>query len=59
MIKKRRVILLTDERLNQDFKISELDKDLQMFILKTDATLTAQTTIPYTTLLNFRFQHIN
>ncbi|MGM0166272.1 hypothetical protein IGI39_001231 [Enterococcus sp. AZ135] len=50
---------MTDERLNQDFKISELDKDLQMFILKTDATLTAQTTIPYTTLLNFRFQHIN
>lgn len=50
---------MTNEQSNQVFKISELDKELQKFILKVDTGLTAASTISYISLLNFRFQYIN
>nr|WP_311823519.1 hypothetical protein [Enterococcus hulanensis] len=50
---------MTNEQSNQVFKISELDKELQKFILKVDTDLTAASTISHITLLNFRFQYIN
>jgi len=50
---------MTNEQSNQVFKISELDKELQKFILKVDTDLTAASTISHVTLLNFRFQYIN
>ncbi|OTO19345.1 DUF1003 domain-containing protein, partial [Enterococcus sp. 3H8_DIV0648] len=50
---------MTNEQSNQVFKISELDKELQMFILKVDTDLTAASTISHISLLNFRFQYIN
>lgn len=50
---------MTNEQSNQVFKISELDKELQKFILKVDTDLTAASTIFHMTLLNFRFQYIN
>jgi len=53
------VILLVNERSEQTFKISQLDKNLQKFILKIDTNLTAQATISYITLLNFRIQYVN
>lgn len=56
---KKQVILMTNEQSNQVFKISELDKELQKFILKVDTDLTAASTISHISLLNFRFQYIN
>ncbi|WP_137664159.1 DUF1003 domain-containing protein [Enterococcus hulanensis] len=50
---------MTNEQSNQVFKISELDKELQKFILKVDTDLTAASTISHISLLNFRFQYIN
>lgn len=50
---------MTNEQSNQVFKISELDKELRMFILKMDTDLTAASTISHISLLNFRFQYIN
>lgn len=50
---------MTNEQSNQVFKISELDKELQKFILKVDTGLTAASTISHIPLLNFRFQYIN
>lgn len=50
---------MTNEQSNQVFKISELDKELQKFILKVDTGLTAASTISHISLLNFRFQYIN
>lgn len=50
---------MTNEQSNQVFKISELDKELQKFILKVDTDLTAASTISHISLLNFRVQYIN
>lgn len=58
-LEKKQVIILTNERSEQTFCLSQLDKDLQQFILKTEPNLTSQSEISYTSLMNFRFQYIN
>lgn len=47
------------EQAEKFYRINELDKDLRQFILKTDQNLTLQSTVSYTSLLNFRIQYIN
>ena len=53
------MILMTDNPSDQHYKISELEKELQTFILKKEPTLTSQTSISYLSLLNYRFQSLN
>ncbi len=50
---------MTDNPSDQHYKISELEKELQAFILKKEPTLTSQTSISYLSLLNYRFQSLN
>lgn len=50
---------MTDNPSDQHYKISELEKELQTFILKKEPTLTSQTSISYLSLLNYRFQSLN
>ena len=53
------MILMTNNPSDQHYKISELEKELQTFILKKEPTLTSQTSISYLSLLNYRFQSLN
>ncbi|MBO0452111.1 hypothetical protein IGK47_002012 [Enterococcus sp. AZ007] len=50
---------MINERSEQVFNISELDQELQKFILRMDTNLTIKSTISYIMLLDFRSQHIN
>ena len=59
ILKKKQVILMTNNQSDQHYKISELEKELQTFILKKEPTLTSQTSISYLSLLNYRFQSLN
>lgn len=59
ILKKKQVILMTNNPSDQHYKISELEKELQTFILKKEPTLTSQTSISYLSLLNYRFQSLN
>ncbi|WP_420896729.1 DUF1003 domain-containing protein [Enterococcus malodoratus] len=53
------MIPLTEERSEKLCKISQLDKALQTFILKSDGQLSQQSLISYTSLLNFRIQYLS
>lgn len=58
MINKKWVIAMNEQKKN-NVQVSELDRNLQEFILTSNENLSVQSFLSSTDLLNFRIQHIN